>query len=66
MYPMYCTLSCLCPHSLPEFLLFKLKELGKLDFSDVYAICQEFEQLDVDNDGDLDAGEIARVGPCRV
>lgn len=40
-------------------MLFKLKELGKLDENDIYVICQEFELLDKDKDGNLDMEEAA-------
>lgn len=36
-----------------EFILYKLKEMGKIDEEDIDGILQEFEQLDYDDSGTL-------------
>lgn len=36
-----------------EFILYKLKEMGKIDEEDIDGILQEFEELDYDDSGTL-------------
>ncbi|KAI4307877.1 hypothetical protein L6164_031007 [Bauhinia variegata] len=42
-----------------EFVIYKLKEMGKISQDDVSAILQEFEELDVDQSGSLSVSDIA-------
>ncbi|KAK6269505.1 hypothetical protein POUND7_006610 [Theobroma cacao] len=41
-----------------EFVLFKLKEMGKICQDDILLIMEEFEELDVDQSGTLSASDI--------
>ncbi|XP_010536723.1 PREDICTED: two-pore potassium channel 1 [Tarenaya hassleriana] len=41
-----------------EFIVYKLKEMGKIDQQDISAIMEEFEQLDVDESGTLTTSDI--------
>lgn len=44
-----------------EFVLFKLKEMGKVEQGDVDEIIEEFKQLDVSHDGRLDLEDLQRL-----
>lgn len=44
--------------SASEFVIFKLKELGKIDEQDVVEILKEFDSLDVDNSGTLSTHDL--------
>jgi potassium channel subfamily K len=52
--------------SAPEFVIFKLKELGKIDEEDVTGILEEFHQLDYDGSGtiSLDDLKASQGGDC--
>lgn len=41
-----------------EFILYKLKEMGKIDEKDIAGIMEEFEQLDYDESGTLTTSDI--------
>ena len=41
-----------------EFVLFKLKEMGKVSQQDISLIMEEFEELDVDQSGTLSVSDI--------
>ncbi|KAG2678237.1 hypothetical protein I3760_12G134200 [Carya illinoinensis] len=42
----------------PEFVLYKLKEMGKITEEDISLVMEEFEDLDVDQSGTLSASDI--------
>ncbi|MBA0580392.1 hypothetical protein Gorai_022612, partial [Gossypium raimondii] len=42
-----------------EFVLFKLKEMGKICQQDISVIMEEFEELDLDQSGTLTVSDIA-------
>ena len=41
-----------------EFIVYKLKEMGKIDEKDISGIMEEFEQLDYDESGTLTTSDI--------
>ncbi|XP_020222684.1 two-pore potassium channel 1 isoform X1 [Cajanus cajan] len=41
-----------------EFVIYKLKEMGKISQEDISLVMQEFEELDVDDSGTLSASDI--------
>lgn len=41
-----------------EFVLYKLKEMGKINQEDISLVMQEFENLDIDDSGTLSASDI--------
>ncbi|CAH8323576.1 unnamed protein product [Eruca vesicaria subsp. sativa] len=41
-----------------EFIVYKLKEMGKIDEKDIAGIMEEFEQLDYDESGNLTNSDI--------
>jgi hypothetical protein len=41
-----------------EFIVYKLKEMGKIDEKDISGIMDEFEQLDYDESGTLTTSDI--------
>jgi potassium channel subfamily K len=45
-------------HSMAEFIIYKLKEMGKISQEDISLIMEEFEDLDVDQSGTLSASDI--------
>lgn len=45
-----------------EFVLYKLKEMGKIGEEDVSAIMDRFRALDVDNSGTLTADDLFQSG----
>lgn len=45
-------------HSAAEFVIYKLKEMGKISQDDVSQIMEEFEDLDVDQSGTLSPSDI--------
>ncbi|GLT62592.1 hypothetical protein SLA2020_352150 [Shorea laevis] len=45
-------------HSAAEFIIYKLKEMGKISQEDILLILEEFEDLDVDQSGTLTASDI--------
>lgn len=45
-------------YSAAEFILFKLKEMGKITQEDVSLVMEEFEDLDVDQSGTLSVSDI--------
>ena len=48
-------------HPLPraaEFVLYKLKEMGKISQEDIALVMKEFENLDADESGTLTASDI--------
>ncbi|KAF8409725.1 hypothetical protein HHK36_005804 [Tetracentron sinense] len=47
--------------SADEFIIYKLKEMGKISQEDISHIMDEFEKLDVDQSGTLSASEIMRA-----
>ena len=42
-----------------EFIIYKLKEMGKITQEDVSQVMEEFEDLDVDHSGTLTPGDLA-------
>lgn len=44
-----------------EYVLFKLKEMGKVEQDDVDEIMEQFEQLDVSHDGRLDLADLREL-----
>lgn len=49
---------CVCVCRAAEFIVYKLKEMGKIDEKDVAGIMDEFEQLDYDESGTLTTSDI--------
>lgn len=49
---------CTWWHSAAEFVIYKLKELGKIDQEDVRDIVKEFCALDYDESGTLNLSDI--------
>lgn len=47
------------PHRLADFVIYKLKEMGKISQEDISLVMEEFEDLDVDQSGTLSASDIA-------
>lgn len=45
-------------HRVAEFILYKLKEMGKISQEDISLVMQEFEELDVDQSGTLSVSDI--------
>ncbi|KAL0712872.1 hypothetical protein Bca4012_019850 [Brassica carinata] len=43
-----------------EFIVYKLKEMGKIDEKDISGIMEEFEQLDYDDSGTLTTSDIKK------
>lgn len=48
----------LFPFRLAEFIIYKLKEMGKITQEDIKLVTEEFEYLDVDQSGTLSASDI--------
>lgn len=44
---------CLMCNRSAEFIIYKLKEMGKINQEDISVLLQEFENLDVDQSGTL-------------
>lgn len=40
-------------YSKAEFVVYKLKEMGHVESHEIAAICQQFDQLDVNNSGKI-------------
>ncbi|ESQ42884.1 hypothetical protein EUTSA_v10013902mg [Eutrema salsugineum] len=49
-----------------EFILYKLKEMGKIDENDVAGIMEEFEQLDYDESGTLTTSDIILAQTSQI
>jgi len=47
-----------CWGSAAEFVLYKLKEMGKITQEDISLVMEEFEELDVDQSGTLSLSDI--------
>lgn len=45
-------------HRAAEFIIYKLKEMGKISQEDISVILQEFEELDVDQSGSLSISDL--------
>ncbi|KAK9156332.1 hypothetical protein Sjap_003812 [Stephania japonica] len=45
--------------SAAEFVIYKLKEMGKINQDDISVVMEEFEDLDVDQSGSISASDIA-------
>jgi potassium channel subfamily K len=45
-------------HSAAEFIIYKLKEMGKISQEDISLVMEEFEDLDVDQSGALSPSDI--------
>lgn len=41
-----------------EFIIYKLKELGKISQEDIAVVMEEFEDLDVDQSGKISATDL--------
>lgn len=41
-----------------EFIIYKLKEMGKINQEDIALVMEEFEDLDVDQSGTLSTSDI--------
>ena len=55
--PSYGFVFC-CVGRAAEFIVYKLKEMGKIDEKDISGIMEEFEQLDYDESGTLTTSDI--------
>jgi len=51
-------LICFVSYRAAEFVIYKLKEMGKISQEDISLVMQEFEQLDVDDSGTLSPSDI--------
>lgn len=49
-----------------EFILYKLKEMGKINQEDISLVMEEFEDLDVDQSGTLSATDITLAQSAEV
>lgn len=49
------------PHSASEFVLHKLKEMGKISQDDISIILKEFENLDVDKSRNLSSSDLMQT-----
>lgn len=49
-----------------EFVLYKLKEMGKINQEDISLFMEEFEDLDVDDSGTLSASDITLAQPSQT
>lgn len=45
-------------HSAAEFIIYKLREMGKISQEDISLVMKEFEDLDVDQSGTLSTSDI--------
>lgn len=52
---------CIKWYSAAEFVIYKLKELGKIDEDDVLEVLKEFNALDHDQSGYLNCSDIRKV-----
>ena len=50
--------SVVCFCSGAEFIVYKLKELGKISEEDIALVMEEFEDLDVDHSGKISASDL--------
>jgi hypothetical protein len=48
-----------------DFVLYKLKELGKISQEDISEFLEEFDRLDADNSGTLSPSDLAAAQPTR-
>lgn len=46
-------------HRAAEFVIYKLKEMGKISQEDIALVMKEFDDLDVDQSGTLSTSDIA-------
>lgn len=49
--------------SAPEFIIYKLKEMGKITQEDIAIFLEEFENLDADQSGTLSAYDLMVAQP---
>lgn len=52
-------ISLFVAHRVAEFIIYKLREMGKISQEDISLVMQEFEQLDVDQSGTLSISDIS-------
>jgi potassium channel subfamily K, other eukaryote len=52
-------------HRAAEFVLYKLKELGKINQDEISSFLEEFDKLDVDQDGTLSAADLTLAPLAR-
>ena len=45
-------------HRAAEFVIYKLKEMGKISQEDITLVMKEFEELDIDQSGSLSVSDI--------
>lgn len=45
-------------HSVAEFVIYKLKEMGKINEEDISVLMERFRTLDADQSGNLTAADI--------
>ena len=45
-------------HRAAEFVIYKLKEMGKINQEDIRLVMEEFEALDVDQSGSLSVSDL--------
>lgn len=57
LFPLSYFFSYVC-FRVAEFIVYKLKEMGKIDEKDIAGIMEEFEQLDYDESGTLTTSDI--------
>jgi potassium channel subfamily K len=58
MYNLLILHSCFIFHRPAEFIIYKLKEMGKISQEDISLFMEEFEDLDVDQSGTLSVSDI--------
>ncbi|XAR56782.1 hypothetical protein NMG60_11037375 [Bertholletia excelsa] len=49
-----------------EFILYKLKEMGKISQEDILLVMEQFEDLDVDQSGTLSGSDITLAQSCQT
>ena len=49
-----------------EFVIYKLKEMGKINQEDISLLLAEFEYLDVDQSGTLSTSDIGLAQSCQT
>lgn len=53
-----CTIVCAVQVSVEEYIIFNLKQMGKVDEDTVQLLREQFKALDADASGELDADDL--------
>lgn len=57
-FPHLHLLKCFLCHSAAEFIVYKLKEMGKISQEDILLLMERFKDLDVDGSGTLTKADL--------